>query len=179
MVLKSVWIKSQSSAHRQLTDYEKIDPDDILWLMQSKRKRHSCEQRMPFLRRGIDTGSCCFGELQGQARCFPAHRRIKRYAESRCCRLVLWQQCCVIQQLLINDNFSRELSQKHFCKWLVLVTASALILLQVLLLSTLNWSALPGGRQKVAEILCIATKHILVGNGTLEITGSLLVPYSP
>lgn len=146
MVLKSFWVKSQNSAHRQLTDYEKMDPDDILWLMQSKRKRCSCEHSIPSPCRGTDTGSCCFGALQGQARCFPTHCQKKQYAESRCCRLVLWQQCCVIQQLLISDNFSWELSQKHFSKWLVLVTASALILLWVLLLSTLNWSALPGGR---------------------------------
>ena len=64
MVLKSFWVKSQSSAHRQLTDYKKMDPDDILWLMQSKRKRRSCEHSIPSPSRGIDTGSCCFGELQ-------------------------------------------------------------------------------------------------------------------
>jgi len=61
-------------------------------------------------------------------------------------QLVLWQRCCVIQQLLGRDNFSWELSQKHFSKWLVLVTASTLILLRVLLLSILNRSALPGGQ---------------------------------
>lgn len=73
MVLKSFWVKSQNSAHRQLTDYEKMDPDDILWLMQSKRKRCSCKHSIPSPRRGTDTGSCCFGALQGQARCFPTH----------------------------------------------------------------------------------------------------------
>lgn len=145
MGLKSFWVKSQSSAHRQLADYEKMDPDDILWLMPSKRKRRFCEQSILSPHWGIDTGSCCFGELQEQERYFPTHCQKKQYAESRCCRLVFWQQCCVIQQLLISDNFSWELSQKHFSKWLVLVTVSALILLWVLLLNTLNWSALPGG----------------------------------
>lgn len=153
------WKVSGLKAKARHTDNVNMDPDDILWLTQSKRKRRSCEQRIPALCQGFDTGSCCFEELQGQAQCFPTHCQKKQHAESRCCRLVLWQQCCVIQQLLISDNFSWELSQKHFSKRLVLVIVSALILLWVLPWSTLNWSALPGGWQKVADFLNTASEH--------------------
>lgn len=127
MILKSFWVKSHKFSrltHRLL----QMDPDDILWLMQSQRKCCSCEERIPSSCRGINTELLLWGAT-GTSAMLPNSLPKKQYAESRCCRLVLWQQCRVIQQLLISDNFSWELSQKHFSKWLVLMTASALILL--------------------------------------------------
>lgn len=116
-------LKPKAQHTDKLPDYEKMDPDDILWLMQPKRKRRSCEQ--PASRNRY--GELLLWGAAGTGTMLPALCQNQQYAESRCCRLVLWQHCCVIQQLLISDNFSWELSQKHFSKWLVLVTASALI----------------------------------------------------
>lgn len=92
--------KRQSSAHRQLTDDEGMDPDDIQWLMRSQRK-----QSIPPLHRGIDTGSCCFGEPLGQAWRLPTRCPEPHRAGSRGCRLALWQPRSVTQQLPSATTF--------------------------------------------------------------------------
>lgn len=60
MILKSFWVKSHKFSrltHRLL----QMDPDDILWLMQSQRKCCSCEERIPSSCRGINTELLLWG----------------------------------------------------------------------------------------------------------------------